>query len=66
MPTEIRCPHCRAETRWEGNLFRPFCSERCKLQDLGAWALGKYAIPSDHSTPSDSFSKPDSGEEEPS
>jgi len=27
--------------------FRPFCSERCKQIDLGAWAAGKYAISSD-------------------
>lgn len=27
------------------NKFRPFCSERCKLIDLGAWADGSYAIP---------------------
>jgi endogenous inhibitor of DNA gyrase (YacG/DUF329 family) len=27
------------------NKFRPFCSERCKLIDLGAWADGSYSIP---------------------
>jgi endogenous inhibitor of DNA gyrase (YacG/DUF329 family) len=27
------------------NRFRPFCSERCKLLDLGAWANDEYAIP---------------------
>lgn len=27
------------------NKFRPFCSERCKLIDLGDWAEGRYAIP---------------------
>ena len=26
------------------NSFRPFCSERCKLIDLGAWAKGEYRI----------------------
>ena len=31
----------------EGNPFRPFCSERCKMSDLGAWASGDYAIPCD-------------------
>jgi len=25
--------------------FRPFCSERCKLMDLGAWATEKYRVP---------------------
>jgi len=29
----------------EANKYRPFCSERCKLIDLGAWAEEKYSIP---------------------
>lgn len=32
---------------WEGNEFRPFCSERCKMIDLGAWASEEYGVPSD-------------------
>ena len=27
------------------NRYRPFCSERCKLIDLGAWAMEKYRVP---------------------
>jgi uncharacterized protein len=45
MPRMVRCPTCRAEVEWEGNAFRPFCSERCRLLDLGAWAEGRYRIP---------------------
>jgi len=46
---KIRCPICHKETEWaESNPFRPFCSERCKLTDLGEWASGKRAIPADH------------------
>jgi uncharacterized protein len=45
MPTKVRCPICHAEAEWEGNPFRPFCSERCRLLDLGAWAEGRYRIP---------------------
>ena len=41
---KIRCPRCRKEATWEGNPFRPFCSERCKLIDLGNWSSGKYVI----------------------
>jgi len=41
----MKCPHCRKEAAWEGNPFRPFCSERCKMIDLGAWADEKYRIP---------------------
>ena len=42
---KVVCPVCRKDTAWEGNPFRPFCSERCKLVDLGAWADEKYSIP---------------------
>ncbi len=41
----IRCPICKAETTWEENPHRPFCSERCKLIDLGKWASDDYRIP---------------------
>ncbi len=41
----VHCPVCAAEVRWtEANHFRPFCSERCKLIDLGAWAAETYSI----------------------
>lgn len=40
-----RCPTCRAVVRWEGNPDRPFCSERCRLRDLGAWVTEQYRIP---------------------
>jgi endogenous inhibitor of DNA gyrase (YacG/DUF329 family) len=34
---------------WQGNEWRPFCSERCKLIDLGAWASEEYRIPEESS-----------------
>ena len=40
----LRCPQCRQPTNWEGNEFRPFCSERCRLLDLGAWADESYRV----------------------
>ena len=40
----IKCPHCGKERDTEGNPFRPFCSERCKLLDLGNWMSGDYRI----------------------
>ena len=40
-----KCPVCGAPVDWKGSPSRPFCSERCKLIDLGAWASGRYAIP---------------------
>lgn len=43
----IHCPHCRREfvfaTRKDAPYF-PFCSERCKLIDLGAWLDERYRI----------------------
>lgn len=41
----ITCPLCRKQTQWENNIFKPFCSERCKMIDLGKWATGDYAVP---------------------
>ncbi len=40
----MRCPTCKRETTWEGNAFRPFCSERCKLIDLDNWLSERYRI----------------------
>ena len=44
MPN-VKCPQCGKETEFTGNEFRPFCSERCKLLDFGAWVDGEYAVP---------------------
>lgn len=42
----VLCPTCNARVKWSpGNEFRPFCSERCKLIDLGAWAAEQHRIP---------------------
>ena len=45
MAREVTCPRCGTRHEWEGNRFRPFCSERCKMIDLGAWASEKYRVP---------------------
>ena len=43
---EIECPQCKKKIIWSPeNTARPFCSERCKLIDLGEWADEKYKIP---------------------
>jgi endogenous inhibitor of DNA gyrase (YacG/DUF329 family) len=44
---QVRCPRCGKLVQWEGNEWRPFCGERCKLIDLGAWAEGEYRIPAE-------------------
>jgi endogenous inhibitor of DNA gyrase (YacG/DUF329 family) len=46
MTTVVECPTCSAKVEWQPeNKYRPFCSERCKKIDLGAWAEEKYVIP---------------------
>jgi endogenous inhibitor of DNA gyrase (YacG/DUF329 family) len=47
---KVKCPVCKKQVEWEGNLFRPFCSERCKNIDLAAWAEGGYRIAGDRKT----------------
>ena len=44
--TVVACPTCGKKVEWTpANKFRPFCSERCKQIDLGAWAEEKYRVP---------------------
>jgi endogenous inhibitor of DNA gyrase (YacG/DUF329 family) len=43
----VKCPRCGKSVETTGNPFRPFCSERCKLIDLGNWISGTYRIPDD-------------------
>lgn len=46
MTAQGRCPSCGAATpRSADNRYRPFCSERCALVDLGAWFGGEHRIP---------------------
>lgn len=39
-----RCPICKTLTDSETNGEFPFCSERCRLRDLGNWAAEKYVV----------------------
>ena len=41
---EHRCPICKSPTDSEIHPHFPFCNERCRLLDLGAWASGKYVV----------------------
>ena len=41
----VKCPTCGKQIEYTGNEFRPFCSERCKLLDFGAWADEEFALP---------------------
>ncbi|MGI9553934.1 MAG: DNA gyrase inhibitor YacG [Thermodesulfobacteriota bacterium] len=44
---EYKCPRCGKLSVWKGNKYRPFCSERCKLIDLGEWADEKFKVETD-------------------
>jgi endogenous inhibitor of DNA gyrase (YacG/DUF329 family) len=48
----MKCPICHKPIVWENNPHRPFCSERCKLLDFGAWANEEYAVPAEEVAPS--------------
>lgn len=51
---QVECPTCKKSVEWsESNPYRPFCSERCKLIDLGAWANEEYRVPAENVDPSD-------------
>ncbi len=43
--TIVNCPQCGKAATWDtANRYRPFCSERCKMHDLGQWATESYRI----------------------
>ncbi|MEF9943206.1 MAG: DNA gyrase inhibitor YacG [Burkholderiaceae bacterium] len=45
MAAKVPCPTCGKQVEWnEKNASRPFCSERCKSIDLGAWAAEQYRV----------------------
>ena len=45
-PTQLACPTCKRSIVWSEEFpWRPFCSERCKMVDLGAWLTEAHAIP---------------------
>ncbi len=44
-PLEVICPQCGKKVVWdEQSVYRPFCSKRCRLLDLGAWADESHRI----------------------
>lgn len=51
----LLCPICRTPTSRETHADFPFCSERCRLRDLGNWAMEKYVV----SEPAVNLDEPD-------
>ena len=44
-PRRVRCPACGGGSEYgEANPWRPFCCERCKNHDFGAWATESYRV----------------------
>ena len=63
MARVVTCPQCGNLSVYSpANAFRPFCSERCRLIDLGAWAEGSYRIAGGEV---DAMDNQDAGEEKP-
>jgi uncharacterized protein len=51
MPTQVPCPRCGRPVTWgTESPYRPFCSERCKLIDLGDWLDESHRIPGNPET----------------
>ncbi len=58
-PPIVACPTCSIAVVWNAeNRWKPFCSERCKLIDLGQWADEKYRIPAEEQEPDDGSAQP--------
>ncbi len=54
MAAIVKCPTCQRPVEWvPESLYRPFCSERCRLIDLGAWFSEKHVIPDTAADPDD-------------
>ncbi len=54
MSLKVDCPACGTPVEWSPiNQFRPFCSDRCRLIDLGEWFSEERCIAGDEQTPSE-------------
>jgi len=55
----VRCPTCQREVPFTPeSRFRPFCSERCRMVDLGAWFAQERAIPGESAPADEDTPKP--------
>jgi endogenous inhibitor of DNA gyrase (YacG/DUF329 family) len=49
---QVPCPSCQRPAVFApSNRWRPFCSERCRSADLGAWASERYRVPAPDAGP---------------
>lgn len=58
-PVSVNCPTCGILVEWStAQTWRPFCSERCRLIDLGSWLDGSHRIPTEETSASDDDAAP--------
>jgi len=58
-PRLVPCPTCGGDSVFAAsNVYRPFCSARCKGVDLGAWASESFRVPEDNPQDSEPFGDP--------
>ena len=64
---QVKCPTCGRSVEWiESNPYRPFCNERCKLIDLGAWLSEEQRIAGESALGANDESANDDRAEDPS
>jgi endogenous inhibitor of DNA gyrase (YacG/DUF329 family) len=62
-PRVVRCPSCGGKSIYAPeNPYRPFCSERCKNHDFGAWATESYRVPAQPNPVDDDTETPPQGQ----
>jgi len=55
---QVACPSCKKSVIWsEESPWRPFCSERCRLIDLGEWLEEEKRIPGDPQIPAENYNE---------
>jgi len=65
MAQQLSCPTCGRQLEWSDAFpYRPFCSERCRLIDLGDWLTEKHVVPGESVTPDEGLG-PESDENAP-
>ncbi len=59
-----QCLQCSQIVKWPEMQTYPFCSERCRLIDLGVWARGDYRIPTEETAEDEAWSEFSNGDDE--
>ena len=63
MVTVVKCPTCKRPVQWsQESVYRPFCSDRCRLIDLGAWFGEQHRIPGEPATSTEELPHDSAGE----